>query len=136
MLSLARGSLAFGAFAIALSLLPIGLAACLLALTARRGPALRALGLDLVTSSGAVAGRPRIFFRNLVAWSPLLLPFAYGVAAGATSPYALGQILGRTFNGTWALMIPALSLIGLAIAIWNPQRSLQDRIAGTHLVPR
>ena len=95
------------------------------ALLFRGGLLMRALGIAVVTRDGSDASRLRMLWRACVAW--LWLP--------------LGGMLG-------AMLFPVLPVNSvvwivvnfvLAVAAWSAalrERSLQDRLAGTWLVPR
>jgi hypothetical protein len=101
------------------------LPALLAALLFRGGALIYALGLVVVTRYGARAGRGRAAWRALLAWLPFLLIPAHAALLspllGATGAVAVAC-------GLWlALVVVSASL---------PERGLQDRIAGTALVPR
>jgi hypothetical protein len=103
----------------------VAIPALLAALLFRGGLVLRALRVAVVRRDGRDASRLRVLWRAVVAWSPVLLaPALIGVSAPA-----LGVV--------WASVLAVL-LVGLLTA-WSlalPERSLQDRLAGTCLVPR
>ena len=103
----------------------VGVPALLCALAFRGGLVLRALGVAIVRQDGAPASRLRVFWRGLVAWSPVLLaPLLFGMLKGPLGPF-------------WAAVLPGLLAIGLTIlSLADRQRNLQDRIAGAWLVPR
>jgi uncharacterized integral membrane protein len=97
---------------------------------------MRLFGIAVVTQDGSRAGRLRTFCRSTAVWAPvwgtaLLLLLLSNFIATRT----FGLIL-------FALIIPfgvALLLLFVTGAIWaglRPERGLQDRIAGTWLVPR
>jgi len=112
-----------GAFAI------VGGFGLLSAVIFRGGLELRLFGAAVVTNRGHDAGRLRALWRALIAWSPAIL----GV---------IGLVMAdeRLLDGrVW--MIPCLASLGLLFAgaiyaVRNPHRGLQDRLAGTVLVPR
>lgn len=114
----------------ACALLFVAVQSLIAAFTVRGGLVLRALDLTIVKNDGAPASRLRIFCRGLIAWCPaLLLPtlMAWWVPLfGAMSwRHAAVTILGVLFF--------------LMLIIWAallPDRGLQDRLAGTCLVPR
>lgn len=83
------------------------------------GLSLHLAGIAVVRRDGARAGRVRQLLRAAVAWSPVLVAFWTPV-------------------GGWWLAPPALALFfgGALLAVVRPIRGLQDRIAGTALVPR
>jgi hypothetical protein len=85
-----------------------------------RGGVIRLLGLEFVTGDGRPASRVRVLSRTAAAWAPLLT-----VAPVASS------------TAHW-LVYPCLLLLfaGAVIAILSPERGIQDRLAGTWIVPR
>jgi hypothetical protein len=96
----------------------------LCALAFRGGLLLRLLGIGVVTRSGADASRLRMLWRACIAWSPVLL---CGAAVSILTP---------------VMPLPAIVAIGVLLLIVPVtisavlrERSLQDRIAGTWLVP-
>jgi hypothetical protein len=95
------------------------------ALFFRGGVLMRALGIAVVTSDGSDASRGRMLWRACIAWSwlPLsaLLITMLAPVAGVVAAVAVTTIL----------------VVG--VVIWSAGtrgRSLQDRLAGTWLVPR
>jgi hypothetical protein len=82
-----------------------------------------------VRKDGKRASRLRVFWRALVAWSSLAL-------GGAVFASVLAMLHGRAAVLPAALagglVVCALALLSLAL----PKRGLQDRLAGTWLVPR
>jgi hypothetical protein len=85
----------------------------------RGGFWLRAFGIAVVTSDGVEASRLRAVSRALVAWS--WVPVQVVVTIGGGGP---------------SLVIAVVKLIGLLYAAGHPARGIQDRLAGTYLVPR
>ena len=81
--------------------------------------------MTFVRRDGARASRLRVFWRGLVAWSPLVIaPFVFG-------------FLKLAMDGVTAGIVAALLVCGLAIAsLALPNRGLADRLAGTWQVPR
>jgi uncharacterized RDD family membrane protein YckC len=102
----------------------------------RGGLLLRALGVCIVTASGARASRLRAFVRGAIAWAPGLL---LGLEVlNLPEEIAEGLPLGW-FTLPWEGahdLVAAFLVVGLVWAIVDPSRGLQDRIAGTCLVPR
>ncbi len=91
------------------------------------GPLCHLLRIAVVTPDGADASRRRIFVRTLLAWSPILLMVVLipvWVVFQSNGWVLVDSILGFLF------------LSGAIAALWRPDRSLQDRIARTILVPR
>ena len=100
------------------------------ALLFRGGLVLRVLGLAVVKKDGAKASRLRIFWRSLIAWFPALL---LALLAVLLVPLAAHF----SWKPGWlslGCLAPTASLVIWA-ALW-PERGLQDRLAGTCLVPR
>ena len=98
------------------------------ALLFRGGLVLWTLGLEVVTKNGTKASRGRVLWRALLAWSPLL----------AICPLLFRAI---TAPNAWLARPLAVSVFILCciLTVWSlllPERSLQDRLAGTALVPR
>ena len=95
------------------------------ALLFRGGLVLRGLGVAVARRDGTPASRGRVLWRGLVAWSLVLLsPLLFAL---------LMPLTGAVWGGT------VLALLIIAPAIWSlalPERGLQDRLAGTCLVPR
>jgi hypothetical protein len=90
----------------------------------RRG-LIRMMGLELVTADGRPASRLRMLARTAITWSPvLLLPFVMRFVAR----------IPPGFDGQpwWMVGMIAGAVV---IAIW-PTRGIQDRLAGTWVVPR
>jgi hypothetical protein len=80
--------------------------------------------VTFVRRDGRPASRGRLFWRALLAWSPLLLAIApLSVSMALKSPGRAALTLGAVFG---------LTLLSIAL----PQRGLQDRLAGTWPVPR
>jgi uncharacterized RDD family membrane protein YckC len=103
------------------------------ALLFRGGLVLRLLGVAVVKRDGSRASRLRVFWRSLVAWSPLaLLPALVGLALWGFIPS------GKEYTPSG--LTPFITLaIYILLVIWStllPERGLQDRLAGTWLVPR
>jgi hypothetical protein len=102
----------------------VGLPALIAALASRGGLILLATGVTFVRRDGTPASRGRMFWRALVAWSPLLLALVLWTAFMAVkNPGCAALALGGYFG---------LALLSVAL----PQRGLQDRLAGTWPVPR
>jgi hypothetical protein len=103
----------------------VGIPALVAALLFRGGLVLLAAGVTFVRRDGARASRLRVFWRGLVAWSPLLAaPVLFGLLV-----VPCGKPVAATVA---ALIVCGLTIISLAL----PQRGLPDRLAGTWPVPR
>lgn len=104
-------------------LIMIAVGSLVCSLTFCRGPLFRILGIAVVTDDGSEASRLRMLGRGLIAWSPVLLSVVLIRLSDHTkSPYLAPSVLiGASFI--------------VAIAFISRERSLQDRLAGTWLVP-
>ncbi len=98
--------------------------AVLWAVGVRGGAVLRLLGIAVVDARGREAARWRCGVRALAAWLPVFVGAAARVWAAPTVASAV----------VWPSL--AVFLAGAVYAAVNPARGLQDRIAGTWLVPR
>jgi len=102
--------------------------ALLAALLFRGGLLLHAFGIAVIRKDGVRASRLRVFWRSLITWSPVLaVPLAL----------MLPRIFGIRLDMTWgAGLVSTLVVVSAIVSVTLPNRSLQDRIAGTWLVPR
>ena len=151
---LARGSIPF-AWMWVPQLIVTMLAGLLSAALIRGGLLLRLLGIAIVTEEGVDAAGWRVFVRALIAWSPVVavvpvLPFAVPVFPFLdTGPSATSATVTASAPAGTAvdpvLVNPALLVLVVLIGLWvvgaiwaalHPDRGIQDRIAGTWLVPR
>ena len=101
-----------------------GAMALVLAIGARGGAVMALLGIAVVDASGRPAARWRCAARAFAAWLPIFGGVAVGVWGGPA--FVNGSIGGSV----------AVFFAGGAYAVARPTRGLQDRIAGTWLVPR
>jgi hypothetical protein len=109
-------------------LVPIAFLSILLSVFRPGGLVLDFAGATVVNRQGESISRGRSLLRAIITWSPVLV-VAIGVPAGL-----FGQSLrGAGIAGAAAM---AIMLIGAAFAIVTPERGIQDRLAGTYLVPR
>jgi hypothetical protein len=107
----------------------IGCVALVGALATASGFTLRGLGAALVTGDGADASRLRALWRAVVTWLPA------AVAAALVSMWPKPQAV--TSGEALLQTLPLLALMaGTLWAIREPSRGIQDRLAGTRLVPR
>jgi serine/threonine protein kinase len=99
------------------------------ALAGGGGFSFRAVGAALVNARGEPASRLRALSRAAVTWSPIF---------GMLAVLEYGPKLDDAGAGTILLQssFVALLLVCAAWAIMRPSRSIQDRIAGTWIVPR
>ncbi|HXR04923.1 MAG TPA: protein kinase [Verrucomicrobiae bacterium] len=99
--------------------------ALIAALLFRGGLVLLIARVTFVRKDGMRASRLRVFWRALVAWSPLLLALVLGI------------VLKIWVDMFAAVLFPSLFICGLAIlSLALPDRGLPDRLAGTWPVPR
>ena len=82
------------------------------------------LGIAVVDASGRPAARWRCAARAFAAWLPIFGGVAVGVWGGPA-------LVNGSIGGSVAVFFA-----GGAYAVARPTRGLQDRIAGTWLVPR
>lgn len=111
----------FWKYAIAVVVVP-----CLVsALLFRGGALMHGLGIAVVTKEGKPASRGGVLRRNLLAWLPLMLM--------PLSAVLLGLLID--LERAISILLPSLVVLTV-ISSMLPGRSLQDRLAGTYLVPR
>jgi eukaryotic-like serine/threonine-protein kinase len=104
-------------------LIYVAIPALLCALLFRGGFLVLLTRVAFVTRKGSRASRLRMFWRSVVAWTPVLVCLAPATAAAQRNP-SIG-VLGF-------LLVTAL--VGISLAL--PLRGIQDRLAGTWPVPR
>ena len=118
----------------------------------RGGPVFRFMGIEVRRSRGRPASRLRCAWRNLVAWTPIMIAFSFNVAvlpmivkgmqlqpaaasdsggAGEGEPAAFLMMLGA--GSGFMLLVHAAGAIYAAV---RPQRGIQDLLAGTMLIPK
>jgi eukaryotic-like serine/threonine-protein kinase len=97
----------------------------LCAIAFRGGALLRLLGIAVVTRTGADASRLRVLWRAILAWAPCVI-------GGIGVSFLIPIVPTATAIGIVATVVAALVIWSAAL----PDRSLQDRLAGTWLVPK
>lgn len=107
----------------------VGVLALVGSLVTRGGFTFRPFGAALVTKDGSQASRVRAFLRTIVARSPVRLPVFLVVKSSNPAKAVVGQPLLQTF-------VLAIFIAGVIWALLHPARDIQDRIAGTCIVPR
>jgi uncharacterized RDD family membrane protein YckC len=112
--------------AVALLVLYVGIPALMAALLFRGGLVLLIARVTFVRKDGARASRLRVFWRALVAWSPIFL-LGLVLVAGLKVYFGL-----FTASLVASLFICGLAILSLAL----PDRGLPDRLAGIWPVPR
>ena len=107
----------------------VGSVGLLSAFIFRGGLALRLFGAAVVKSQGGDLGRFRAAWRALIGW----LPAALAAAGAIVAPDPFTSDLKWMILSALAVV---LFLVGAAYAVRHPDRGIQDRVAGTALVPR
>ena len=97
----------------------------LMALIIRRGLILTIFGTVVVKGNGQRASRLRALWRGIIAWSPFLV--------GAFVAAGLVPLIGATAA---TIVMPIAILAVTILSLLRRGRSLQDRLAGTWLVPK
>ena len=94
------------------------------------GVAFRLLDLAVLGPDGRAVTRARGISRAAIAWIPALASLALFVSLPTAGAFAV--------EPGWlpSLVLLALFVAGGLLALIDPRRGLQDRIAGTSLVPR
>jgi hypothetical protein len=126
------------------------------ALVSRGGIALRLIGAAVVTRNGAPASGARARLRAALSWAPVFAASA-ALFAGhsplltltppASQFYAVRvlQFFPVFFPSEPTIVVTRVAIITVALAVFalgviaaaiEPERGLQDRLAGTWLVPR
>jgi len=117
-------SMAFGfgySWAVLFVILPCWIGSLLF----RGGALFRLSGTVVVSEDGSLASRRRVLWRNVIAWGPFVL---FPVAVYWFAP---------SVEGRWLMLGLMMALAAFALAPkLLASRSLQDRLARTHLVPR
>jgi hypothetical protein len=105
-----------------------GFFSTLFAMIFRGGLSLKLFGMGVRNRRGEMASRLRCAWRSLLVWIPLLVLYGTGGWLATHGHVAVGVAC--------SLATALIHALALAYAIWRPSRSLQDRLAGTQLVPR
>jgi eukaryotic-like serine/threonine-protein kinase len=110
-----------------------------------QSPLLRLFGLAVVDRTGLPARRLRLLARWLLTWgfvpaAGLIagIMFFLAVAAREVSAAKLGNINPHASSLLWTLgfVVTGLVLAATIYTVKHPSRGLQDRLAGTRIVPR
>jgi hypothetical protein len=96
----------------------------------RGGLLLRIFGIEVVTKHGEPVSRLRALWRGLLAWGLVIIASILFVPA--FRPAGVPENVDIAI----AVFMATLFVAGAAWAAVYPERGLQDRIAGTYLVPR
>lgn len=101
-----------------------------------RGGWIRVLGLEIVTAGGGPATRRRLLVRTGLVWAPLIIVVVPAIEQlQPIQPYWQWPALGEATMIGLGLALLVL-LFGAVFAILYPERGIQDRLAGTWIVPR
>ena len=95
----------------------------------RGGLSMKIAGITLVKQNGRKAGRFRCVLREMLVWTPLVLVLSLDLWVQAFHPSYV-----QTRTVIW-LSGMVLLILYVVIALRYPDRPIQDRIVGTHLVP-
>ncbi len=116
-------------------LLAIGSLVCALAF--RSGLAMLIFGVVAVKRDGSRAGRLRVFWRALVTWSPVVFGLVGLVVLGLQmfADPAVAESIFAVLGVACGLALGLFAALAIGSALM-PERGLQDRLAGTWLVPR
>ena len=112
------------------------------------GPVFWLTKIEVVRNDGRRAGRWRCAWRSLVAWMGLVLP--YGLLGLFIARFVSSAGSPGSTDPRWlqrhpflfllpvcgAELLGLLFVIGAVWAVFQPRRGLQDRLAGTCLMPR
>ena len=129
----ARGPSAIAGVMLTLGLVLSAILGVFFAFLLRSGLFLRAFGLAVVNRSGQRAGRFRSAWRALVAWAPAVVFGLLGLFYGLVMDPANW---GRHPVMTATAVLCAIIFVGGAVmAVMRPTRGIQDRVAGTRIVP-
>jgi len=115
----------------------LAIVSILCAIAFRSGLAMLVFGVVAVKRDGSRAGRLRVFWRALVTWSPYVLGFIGLMVLGLwlfSDPNDAGSmnVVMGVAGGLALGLFAALAVVSALL----PERGLQDRLAGTWLVPR
>jgi eukaryotic-like serine/threonine-protein kinase len=117
------------------SLAYLSISGVILAFILRGGLLLALFGIAVQRSDGDRAGRLRCLLRAVVAWSPLAVPLVVGLGKYGGMSLSSSAIGLNAGDRLLELLLPLMAL-GAVYAVLRPERGIQDRIAGTCLVPR
>ncbi|KPK80620.1 MAG: hypothetical protein AMJ81_11725, partial [Phycisphaerae bacterium SM23_33] len=123
------------AFQAGIMTLLLALLSILCALAFRSGLAMLVLGVVAVKRDGSRAGRLRVLWRALVTWLPFLLGSVALVTRFMQAGPAVFQDVSVVLRTAPGLALPLFAALAIVSALL-PERGIQDRLAGTWLVPR
>jgi uncharacterized RDD family membrane protein YckC len=97
----------------------------------RGGLILYLTGITAQTGDGEKASRLRCIWRALIVWSPMLITLIGAIIGLFGFPLKMLELSSIIIIILW---VPLTA--GAIYAVVSPERGIQDRLAGTHLVPR
>jgi hypothetical protein len=95
----------------------------------RGGITLSMTGLTLVRHDGQRASRSLCAFRAFLVWAPVWFLLFLTLVLHAV--IFESEIAVLAWGSAWLYLVACI-----ALALWFPNRSLHDRLAGTYLVPK
>jgi len=118
---------------------PLVIGSLVCAIAFRGGLAMLIFGVVAVKRDGSRAGRLRVLWRAMVTWSPYVLgliglvviSISGRVFADPDSAEGFTSVMGIA-SGIAIGLFAALAIVSVLL----PERGIQDRLAGTWLVPR
>jgi eukaryotic-like serine/threonine-protein kinase len=121
---------------LAMLIVPLGpLSPVIIGFLIRGGPSFWLTRIHVLQSDGRRASRWRCAWRNLMAWAPVML-FYGSVVTMLFGVWYGGETNWISFLGFLGAALSGLTfLLGAVYAIIQPQRGLQDLLAGTWLAP-
>jgi hypothetical protein len=108
----------------------VGIFAVIGALLTGGSVVLKLLGLGIAGPDGRAASWLRAWARTVVAWAPAFVGygiFLFGFRSVDVHAAVAPAVLGVT---------NAMMIAGFVLTAWRPELSIQDRIAGTRVVPK
>ena len=118
-------------------MVPLVIGSLVCAIAFRSGLAMLIFGVVAVKRDGSRAGRLRFLWRAIVAWSPFVLGFVGFIFLGGWlfADPAVAEDTSFVLGGAGGLALGLFAVVAVVSALM-PERGIQDRLAGTWLVPR
>lgn len=102
----------------------------------RSGLSFLLLGVAIVKADGRLASRKQTLFRSFVAWSPIFLCNLILLFSVGKEIFEFEKLVLIHFPWWIYFSLVAVCLAGAVMAVLNPERGPQDKIAKTYLVTR
>jgi hypothetical protein len=102
----------------------------------RGGIFLYAAGMAVTTLDGTPAGRLRAVIRAAIAWGPMVLIGGFYLIRIGMTPWPAPWPDWSTADHIFVFSCLGIFIAGAVYAICNPERGVQDLIAGTTIVAR